>query len=137
MERTKTEIDSAVYRHARDLAESYGRDERELLDELVEESVRMREFPGIVFRDGPAGRRAHVVGTGMDVWQIVEGYRANGADAEATLSTGKISEHDLRLALAYCEAHPEEIDRMTEENSRPAAWWQERYPAPDVRVKKL
>lgn len=39
--------------------------------ELLRESVRMRRVPGIVFADGPSGRRAVVAGTGLDVWEIV------------------------------------------------------------------
>ena len=36
----------------------------------------MRRAPGIVFADGPAGRRAAVGGTGLDVWEIVATWRA-------------------------------------------------------------
>ena len=60
--RTEAEIGSVVYRHAVEFAKAQGRNEGELLDELIEESVRMREHPGIGFKGGPAGRRDRQAG---------------------------------------------------------------------------
>jgi hypothetical protein len=39
-----------------------------LAERYVEEGLRMDEHPGIGFADGPAGRRAILLGTGLDVW---------------------------------------------------------------------
>jgi hypothetical protein len=50
----------------------------------VDEGLRMDEHPGILFREGPAGRRATVVG-GPDVWEIVRDVKAARA-AEPKLS---------------------------------------------------
>jgi hypothetical protein len=36
----------------------------------IDEGLQIEEFPGIVFRSGPTGRRAGIVG-GPDVWKIV------------------------------------------------------------------
>jgi hypothetical protein len=45
---------------------------------------RMDEHPLIRFADGPAGRRARLVGTGKDVWEIIAVVRDNdGRAAEA------------------------------------------------------
>src|SRR3954469_584466 len=41
---------------------------RTLAQRYVEEGLRMDEHPLVRFVDGPAGRRARLVGTGMDVW---------------------------------------------------------------------
>src|SRR5712692_5064950 len=41
----------------------------------VEEGLRMEEHPGIVFRTGPAGRRAGLAGHRLDVWQVTETVR--------------------------------------------------------------
>ena len=38
---------------------------------LHSEAVKMRRAPGIVFADGPSGRRAVVAGSGLDVWEIM------------------------------------------------------------------
>lgn len=41
-----------------------------LVARLVDEGMRMEDHPGIVFRDGPAGRRAGLAG-GPDVWKVI------------------------------------------------------------------
>ncbi len=116
MERARTEIRSDLLRRAREMAEARGRDERELLEELIEESLRMRLFPGIVFRDGPAGRRARVLGTALDVWEIVEAYQQMGE--ERLRSESHLSERQIDLAHAYYGSYPEEIESFISENRR-------------------
>ena len=57
-----------------------GRGFSSVANEMLTEAVKMRHIPGIVFADGPAGRRARIAGTGIDVFEIVRDYRAMGAD---------------------------------------------------------
>src|SRR5579884_1004978 len=42
---------------------------------LVDEALRSHEHPGVFFRDGPAGRRARLVG-GPDVWEVIAGIQS-------------------------------------------------------------
>ena len=42
-----------------------------LAERYLEEGLCMDEHPGIGFVDGPAGRRAVLVGTGLDVWEVL------------------------------------------------------------------
>src|ERR1700758_2482028 len=42
---------------------------------LVDEALRTREHPLITFKDGPAGRRARLVG-GPDVWEVIGAIRS-------------------------------------------------------------
>src|SRR5215210_8068416 len=79
-----------------------------LLEALAEESIRTRRFPGIGFRGAEHARRARVIGTGLDVWEVVELYEGKGR--ERLLSEHNVSERHLDLALAYREAHLREID---------------------------
>ena len=51
-------------------ARQSGRKPSELAARYLRESLLAEEYPGIVFVDGPAGRRAHLFGTGLDVWEI-------------------------------------------------------------------
>ncbi len=125
--RIKAEISNAVYRHAVELAKAHGRDENEFLDELIEESVRMREHPGIGFKGGPAGRRAWVVGTGLDVWEMVEMHRSMGREALLE-SMGNVSEASLEATLSYFEAYPEEIEAALKENALPPEHWHGLHP---------
>ena len=44
----------------------------EVVQDLLEEALRMRQCPGIYFADEPAGREAKVAGTGLSVWEVVK-----------------------------------------------------------------
>lgn len=55
---------------------------------LVDEALRMQEHPLIIFRDGPAGRRARLIG-GPDVWEVIGAVRS-AREAEPELSPDKI-----------------------------------------------
>src|SRR3990170_3573376 len=49
---------------------------------LVDEGLRMDEHPGVMFREGPMGRRATLVG-GPDVWEVIRAVRsARSAEPE-------------------------------------------------------
>jgi uncharacterized protein (DUF433 family) len=92
--------------------------------ELLEEGVRMRRAPGIGFVDGPAGRRAVVAGTGLDVWEIIATWKDGGRSHEALRRNYSwLTEAQLRAALAYYEIYPSEIDARLE---REAQWTPER-----------
>lgn len=86
----------------------------------VDEGLRMEEHPGILFRSGPTGRRAVLLG-GPDVWEVVRDLKA------ARLAEPKLKEsHLLTLvadntgldraqidaAIAYWGAYPDEVDAM-------------------------
>lgn len=85
---------------------------------LVDEALRAREHPLITFKDGPAGRRARVVG-GPDVWEIIGAVRSvrtaepELAGDEALIvvaETSGVPVPFLRAALAYWGDFPEEVD---------------------------
>ncbi len=92
-----------------------------LLETLAEESIRTRRFPGIGFRGAEHSRRAWVVGTGLDIWEVVELYEGKGR--ERLLSEHNISERQLDLALSYRETYPRDIDEALEENARAPEEW--------------
>jgi uncharacterized protein (DUF433 family) len=98
-----------------------------LLEILAEESIRTRRFPGIGFRGPEHARRAWVIGTGLDVWELVELYEGKGK--EIFLSEHNISERQLELALSYYEVYPREIDEALEENARSPEEWHEISPS--------
>lgn len=98
-----------------------------LLETLAEEAIRTRRFAGIGFRGAERSRRAWVIGTGLDVWEVVELYRGKGR--ERVLSEHNVSERQLDLALAYYAAYPREIDEALEENARNAEEWHRLSPS--------
>lgn len=95
--------------------------------ELLEEAVRMRRAPGILFSTGPAGRRAVLAGTGLDVWEVVATWRGAGEDfAALQASYPWLTEPQLRAALGYYRLYPEEVD---ERLRREEEWTPERVRA--------
>ena len=46
-----------------------------LAQRYIDEGMRLDRHPGVVFRDGPAGRRPVVVG-GPDVWEVIMAARS-------------------------------------------------------------
>ena len=88
----------------------------EVASSLLREAVRMRRVPGIVFMDGPVGRRASIAGTGLDVWEVIATFESVGEDrGRLEASYGWLSSRQLSAALAYYGLYPEEIDARIEE----------------------
>jgi hypothetical protein len=86
-----------------------------VVEALTEEAVRMRRFPGIAFRGPEHDRRAWVIGTAFDVWEIIEGFRDFGS-LERMLAESHLKERPARLALRYAETYPAEIEQAIEAN---------------------
>ncbi len=94
-----------------------------LVEELADEALRMRRFPGFGFRDSFPRRRAWVTGAGIDVWELCDlGVRY--PDTETLLADFASFEWThVELALAYREAYPEEVaDQIAENEREPAEW---------------
>jgi hypothetical protein len=88
-----------------------------LVISILDEGLKTRGFPGVVYRDGPTGRRAGLAG-GPDIWEIVRDIsRAPGRGSEridiVAEETG-LAPARIRLAADFYGAHPEEIDRRIE-----------------------
>ena len=78
----------------------------------------MDEHPGIGFADGPAGRRAIVLGTGLDVWELVQSVRQNRGSMDAVARIFELPVSAVRTAVRYYAAFPTEIDELLERQSR-------------------
>jgi uncharacterized protein (DUF433 family) len=93
----------------------------EVLRELITEALKMRECPGIVFADGPAGRRAVIAGSGIDVWAVAEVWRECQSDFECLRrSFDMLTDAQLRAALCYYERYPAEIEEWIARTARVA-----------------
>ena len=85
-----------------------------LAERYVEEGLRMDEHPGIGFADGPAGRRAIVLGTGLDAWEVVATIRQPGGSVEAASRYLELPVSAVRAAVRYYAAFPAEVDDLLE-----------------------
>jgi hypothetical protein len=108
-----------------------GRSKGAIVEGLAEEAMRMRLFPGIAFRGADWERRAWVIGTALDKWQIVAAYQDLGS-IERMVEGGSASERQIRLALDYYERFPEEIDAAIAENRRTIDQLEEEFPFIEV-----
>lgn len=84
-----------------------------LAERLVDEGLRMAEHPGIVFKDGPSGRRA-ALSLGPDVWEVVKASSEVDERGEAAVLAVadilNLAEEQVRSALRYYADHQEEVD---------------------------
>jgi len=95
-----------------------------MANELLAEAVKMRRCPGIVFADGPAGRRARLVGTGIELWEIIASYKSLDCNfVRLRRAYHWLTELQLRSALGYYAAYPKEIDEQINRNE---AWTKKR-----------
>ena len=79
---------------------------------LIDEGLKMRRFAGIVFRDGPTGRRAGLA-NGPDVWEIVRDLKRHGADGDPISALAEetgLAPELIDLAADYYATFPDEID---------------------------
>jgi hypothetical protein len=106
---------------------------------MVDEGLRMDEHPAVVFRSGPTGRRAGLVG-GPDVWEVVRAVKSaraaepdladEGILALVAANTG-LPLRLVRSAVRYWALYPDEIDREIDvaaaaEEAAERAWRRER-----------
>jgi hypothetical protein len=101
-----------------------------LAQRLVDEGLRMADHPGVVFKDGPSGRRA-ALAYGPDIWEVVKVLREmdeRGEDAvDAAAEVLNLPVTKIRAAMRYYGAYPHEIDTEvdqadTESAEAEAAW---------------
>ena len=129
-ERLTIELDGAALERLDALRDEDGRSRSEAARTLIEEGLRMAKHPGIVFRPGPAGRRASLAG-GPDVWQVAYAFVHDDPPGEPAVDgamewTG-LSRHRVLAALRYYLEHGDEIRewirRNDEEADRAYAEW--------------
>lgn len=84
----------------------------------------MADHPGVVFKDGPSGRRA-ALAFGPDVWEVVKVLRELDERGESAVEAAAellgLLPAKVRVAMHYYAAYPEEIDGEVEEADRVSA----------------
>ncbi len=100
-------------------------------ERLIDEGLRMEAHPGIVFRDGPSGRRAGLA-AGPDVWEVaglLRGLRGSVEErvAAAAAQLG-LTSMQIRAASRYYAEFTDEIDAQIARNDeiadRELATWE-------------
>ncbi len=97
-------------------ARRYHLPERTLAQRYVEEGLRHDAHPLIQFLDGPCGRRAGLIGSGLDVLEVIATVRDNDG---SVLEAGAYLEIPVGLveaAVAYYGEYRDEIDEQIQLN---------------------
>jgi len=102
-----------------------------VVEALAEEALKTRLFPGIAFRGVDWERRAWVIGTALDVWEIVAAFQ-DFDSLEDMASKTDLSERQIRVALAYHQRFPAEIDDAIGRSRRSVEQLHAAFPTIDV-----
>src|SRR5450631_4183392 len=75
-----------------------------LAQRLIDEGLRMADHPGVIFKDGPSGRRA-ALAYGPDVWEVIKFLREvderGPAAIDAAAEVFAIGTSQISTAISY------------------------------------
>lgn len=121
--RLRMEDDRFVKEEARRLQRSRGA----LVEAYAAEAIRTRRYPGVAFRGDDYRRRAWLVGTGLDVWELIALLKEYGSE-QALAEEHGLTPGQIRIARAYYHEFTDEIDELIARGRRPEADVLRRYP---------
>lgn len=78
--------------------------------------MRHDAHPPIQFLDGPSGRRASIVGSGLEVWEVIATVRDNEGSVEEAAAYLQIPVGLVQAAVAYYGEYRDEIHAEIELN---------------------
>ena len=85
-----------------------------LAERYLDEGLRREDHPLISFREGAAGRRPALVGTRLDVDQVIDTLRESKNSVEAAAEYLAVPETYVRAAVRYYADYPDEVDAWRE-----------------------
>jgi hypothetical protein len=110
-----------------------GLPERTLAQRYVEEGLRHDAHPLIQFLDGPSGRRASLLGRGLDVWEVIATVRDNNGSIAEVAEYLEIPAGLVEAAVIYYGEYKHEIDQRSS-STRQSTSGGERPPLPVSRL---
>lgn len=130
--RFSARFESSIVERLEELGAQLGMSKSRLAQRYIDEGIRMEDHPGVVFRDGPTGRRAGLMG-GPDVWQVIAAVQSIGTDSdngnalEEAAQWGNLSIAQVRTAVTYHVDYPHEVDARIRHNVDGADAAEERW----------
>jgi hypothetical protein len=91
-------------------ARATGAKPRTLATRYVEEGLRRDDHPLIHFVDGASGRRAALIGTQLDVWEVIATVRDNDNDVAEAAAYLNVPRGLVEAAVIYYGEFHDEID---------------------------
>ena len=84
-----------------------------LAQRLIDEGLRMADHPGVIFKDGPSGRRA-ALAYGPDIWEVIKLLREiderGPAAVDAAAEVFAVDASRISTAISYYSDYADEID---------------------------
>lgn len=84
-----------------------------LAQRLIDEGLRMSDHPGVIFKDGPTGRRP-ALAYGPDIWEVIKFLREvderGPAALDAAAEVFAVDASRISTAVSYYGDYQEEID---------------------------
>jgi hypothetical protein len=120
---TSYRLDPAVKSRLERQAAAEGITERALLERLVTEGLDTLHHPGVVYRDGPTGRRA-ALAVGSDIWEIASALRhTTGSPEERVAALAEqfdLHPRHIRTAIDFAATHREIVEEQIAANDQAA-----------------
>ena len=103
-----------------------------LAQRLIDEGLRMADHPGVIFKDGPSGRRA-ALAYGPDVWEVIKFLREvderGPAAIDAATEIFAVDASRISTVISYYGDYSDEIDaeiaEADEASAREEAAWRD------------
>jgi hypothetical protein len=81
-----------------------------LAERYLAEGLLMDEVPGVHFIDGAMGRRAALMGSGLDVWEVVKVVKDNSGSVAEAAAYLEVEPRLIETAVSYYGSNREEIE---------------------------
>jgi hypothetical protein len=97
----------------RGIHQLHGSSTSTLAQRLIDEGLRMADHPGVIFKDGPSGRRA-ALAFGPDIWEVITFLREvderGPAALDAAAEVFAVDASRIAVAVSYYGDYRAEID---------------------------
>lgn len=103
-------FDSDVVEHLKRRAAEAGARQTDIAQRYIEEGLRQDEHPLIYFREGEAGRRPALLGSRLDVAEVISTIRQNDNSVEAAAEYLEVPVEQVEAGLRYYADYKEEVD---------------------------
>ncbi len=114
---TSFRLDEELLRRLEEEGQASATSVSALVATLLDEGLKTRRFPGVVYRDGPSGRRAGLVG-GPDVWEVARELRHAPGRGEKRVAFVAVelglAADRVRIVADFASVYPDEINRLVE-----------------------
>ena len=119
-------IATETIEHLKRRAREAGAAQTTLAERYIGEGLRMDEHPLIYFREGELGRRPALVGTRLDVADVIETIRQNNNSVEEAADYLELPVEHVEACLRYYADYKDEVDELIERARGAAEREQER-----------